>query len=212
MKLASLFLLASLLVPGNAPTPVSPAEALDRLKAGNTRFSTGASQAPRRDADRIKNSANGQSPFAVVLTCADSRLAPELIFDQGVGDLFVLRTAGNTTDEKMLGSMEFAVQVLGARLIVVMGHEKCGAVEAAMGEANLPGNLPAVVAPIKPAVQTAKGKGLHETTLENVRVTARAIRAGSSAISQMEAKGELKIVGANYELGSGKATIFEVAR
>src|SRR5262249_21918335 len=127
--------------PARAEDRVTSAQALERLKAGNDRFSDDKTGERKIGKDRREELAKGQHPFAVILTCADSRVAPELVFDTGLGDLFVLRVAGNVTDPAVIGSIEYAVEHLHAPLIVVMGHEACGAVKAALGGQPLPGDL-----------------------------------------------------------------------
>jgi len=197
---------------GTSTASVSPAVALERLRAGNERFAAGKAKRPHADLARIQSSDKGQAPFAIVLTCADSRLSPELIFDQGIGDIFVSRVAGNTPSPEIIGSIEYAVAVLGARTIVVMGHDKCGAVDAAIKGGELPGSIGEVTKPIEAAVKATEGKAnrLHETILQNVRDSVRTLRKESSIVSDLESKGELRIVGANYELRTGKAKMFKV--
>jgi carbonic anhydrase len=191
---------------------VSPDIAIKKLQQGNQRFVAGKSVHPNSNPVRIRETAKGQHPFAVVLTCADSRLSPEIIFDQGVGDLFVVRVAGNTPSPEMIGSIEYAVAVLGARTIIVMGHDKCGAVEAAIKGGELPGSIPSVVKPIEPAVKATVGKSdrLRETILENVRIAINRLRSESTILSSMERNGELRMFGAKYHLESGKAPLFKV--
>src|SRR5438105_3479472 len=132
-------LLAEPMLSGQEPVP-TPAAALDRLKDGNGRFAADKPAARKTDAKRRAELAAGQHPFAVVLTCADSRVAPELVFDAGLGELFVLRVAGNIADPAVVGSIEYAVEHLHTPLIVVLGHESCGAVAAALDGAKLPGD------------------------------------------------------------------------
>lgn len=137
---------------------VDPGEALERLVAGNQRYATGYPAHPLQNLERVKEVAKGQHPFAIVLSCADSRVPPEIVFDQGIGDLFVVRVAGNTALEDGIGSMEYAVEHLGARLIVVLGHERCGAVSAAMSlqgkPGQEPGNLGVLMRAIYPALKS----------------------------------------------------------
>lgn len=197
------------------PTPksVSPKVALERLANGNARFVAGKAIHPDQSVKRRAESAKGQAPFASILACADSRLGPELIFDQGIGNLFVVRVAGNTADPVGIGSLEYSVAVLGSRTVVVMGHEKCGAVAAAVKGGELPGSIGAVTKAIEPAVAEVKGKDgdpVKLATTQNVRDTVKKLRAKSTIISDLEKKGELKIVGAEYSLADGKVKFFEV--
>jgi carbonic anhydrase len=197
------------------PTPksVAPKVALERLANGNARFVAGKAVHPDQSVKRRTESAKGQAPFASVLSCADSRLSPELIFDQGIGNLFVVRVAGNTAEPVGIGSLEYSVAVLGSRTVVVMGHEKCGAVAAAVKGGELPGSIGAVTKAIEPAVAEVKGKSgdpVKLATTQNVRDTVKKIRQQSSIISDLEKKGELKIVGAEYTLADGKVKFFEV--
>lgn len=191
---------------GPVKPSVTPKDALNRLTTGNERFAQGMGQHPRTGADRRTEVAKGQAPFASILTCADSRVSPELVFDQGLGDLFVTRVAGNTFGRDILGSLEYSVAVLGSRLIVVLGHERCGAVDAAIKGGELPGSIGSVVAPIEPAVRatrTSKGDRLLETTIKNVELTVERIAKQSSIFRDLIRKGELKIVGGYYDLDSG---------
>ncbi len=217
-KFAYITLVASLTVVAHTAdvtksVSVSPSVALDRLTNGNSRFMAGRSLHGDQSISARQESAKGQAPFAIVVTCSDSRLSPEIIFDQGIGKLFVVRVAGNTVDDVAMGSIEYAVAALGARTIVVLGHEKCGAVKAAVEGKELPGSIGAVTKPIQEAVdKTSKLPGDHVTsaTLENVRDTVRHIRTGSTIVSDLEKKGQLKVVGGKYFLASGKAGLFKV--
>jgi carbonic anhydrase len=139
-------------------TSVSADDALARLKAGNERFANSKESSGKPVAARRSETAQDQHPFAIVVGCADSRTAPEIIFDQSIGDLFVIRTAGNLVDDYALGSIEYAVGNLGTRLIVVLGHERCGAVKAALGGDSAPGHVNSLVRDIQPAVIASKGK------------------------------------------------------
>lgn len=185
---------------------VAPKDALRRLEEGNKLFVEGASMRPRQSAERRAEVAKKQFPFAVVVTCSDSRVCPEFIFDQGLGDLFVIRVAGNTIDDVALGSIEYAVEHLGSRLIVVMGHERCGAVDAAMKGGELPGHIKDLVVPIKAAVDATKG--ISGDTLDaavrfNAHFVADSLRVRESLIKDLIAKSEVKVVGARYDLESG---------
>ena len=197
------------------PFPQDPGAALQRLLAGNGRFVDGAVGDRRHVTARRAQVASGQQPFAVVLTCSDSRVPPELIFDQGIGDLFVVRVAGNTAaDPLILGSVEFAVDVLGSVLVFVLGHSGCGAVTAAVDVATssvrLPGDIQAVVDPIMPAVEAVRGRPdddlLEAATRENVHRAMAALSA-SHLLSTRVAAGALLIAGGEYELASGKVDL-----
>jgi carbonic anhydrase len=194
---------------------ISPAAALDRLKAGNDRFVDGRSVKRNLVAQRTET-ASGQYPYAVVLSCLDSRSGPELVFDQGIGDIFVARVAGNYANTDIIGSMEFATKVAGAKLIVVMGHTECGAVKGAADDVEL-GNLTTVIKAIRPAVvntpstvdhaddRSSKNKKFVRAVTEtNVRRTLDKIRADSPILRELEASGDLILVGAIHNLGTGR--------
>lgn len=188
---------------------VAPLEAVSKLKAGNIRFVQGASENPHQDSGHREIVARGQKPYAVVLTCADSRVSPEILFDQGLGDLFVCRVAGNTADESVMGSIEYAVEHLGSRLVVVLGHEKCGAVEAAMKGGHLPGSIGAVVKPIQPAVKRAAkmpGDYFKTSVIENVRGQVAHIKQHSHIVKKMIGEGKMRVVGAYYDLDDGRVS------
>lgn len=188
-----------------------PASGWQRLLGGNARFITGKTEHPHQDPQRRAELATGQKPFAVIIGCADSRTAPEIVFDQGLGDLFTVRLAGNIVDDAALGSVEFAVTQLGARLIVVLGHEKCGAVTAAI-QASKGGTLPAghigdIVKAIKPAASATKdepGDAVHNAVRANVRNVIAHIRTTSDLLKPLLDSGELTVVGACYDLATGK--------
>jgi len=170
---------------------------------------------PRRDDRRRSALAEGQAPFAAILGCADSRVPPEIIYDEGLGNLFVARIAGNTAaDPIVAGSLEYSITQLGSVAIVVLGHERCGAVRAAIDVVTkgtqLPGDLPAVVAPIIPSVDAAVAAGtpsdelLDVVTKNNVDATVRAL-SDNPALAPLISEGKLKVVGQEYLLRSGKA-------
>ncbi|HET8598644.1 MAG TPA: carbonic anhydrase [Castellaniella sp.] len=198
---------AALPKPGNA---VSPDEAVRRLMDGNHRYVSGVTL--RHDfAHEREALAGGQNPYAAILGCADSRIAPEYAFDSGRGDLFVARVAGNFANEDMLGSLEYAVAVLAVPVILVLGHEKCGAVDAAIkavtrGE-KFPGHIQSLVTAISPVVRSLgpRQDGLLEAAIEqNVRQGMADLPARSPIIAQARAAGKLKIAGGIYRLASGK--------
>jgi carbonic anhydrase len=191
----------------------SPDAVLARLIEGNKRFIKGDLAHPGRRPEDFAPLAEGQAPLAIIIGCADSRVAPELVFDQGVGDLFVVRVAGNIVTgagPTMKGSIEFAVAVLGARLIVVLGHEKCGAVKAAVDhiDANdtLPGSIRDLVELIRPAAVAVRGKPgdkLENAIRANVGQGVERLKGLDPILSDFTRKGELKVVGAVYELRTG---------
>lgn len=191
-----------------ATAPAVPAAAgLERLWEGNARFAAGTVQHPTQSAERRTEVAAGQHPFAIVVSCSDSRVPPELVFDQGLGDLFVVRTAGQVVDSVALGSIEFAVAKLGARAIVVLGHERCGAVQAALERTPVAGSIGAVVAPIIPAVggpAKATPETMDVAVSSNVRAIAQHIRTASPVLAPLFEDGSLAIAGAVYDLDSGK--------
>jgi len=191
------------------PAPTDP---LTRLMAGNARFVAGKSVHANQDRARLTEVAKGQKPFAMLLSCADSRVPPEILFDQGLGDLFVVRVAGNIADSHALGSLEYGAQVLGARFLMVLGHEYCGAVDAAVKGGKVGGNIDSIIDVIAPAASRAKASPdktdlLNKAITENVREVLSAINKRSPALTAMAAKGELKIVGARYDLDSGDVTL-----
>lgn len=183
---------------------VSPDEALNRLKAGNERFVKSKDSTSKPVAARRAETAKGQNPFATIVGCADSRTAPEIVFDQGIGDLFVVRTAGNLVDDYALGSIEYAVEHLGVRLIVVLGHERCGAVTAALASSSAPGHVNALVRDIQPAVAATKGKegdALANAIHENDALVAARIRKEAQL---GELASQVRIVEGYYDLDTGR--------
>jgi carbonic anhydrase len=166
--------------------------------------------------------ASGQAPFAVILGCSDSRVPTEVVFDQGLGDLFVIRVAGNIVAPSQIGSIEFATQKFGTQLVVVLGHTHCGAVEATIDELQQPAekqsrNIAAIVSRIQPSVMDLLGRGdvtnredlMHKAIRENVRYSANALRHGSEIIEELIGAGELLIVGAEYSLDTGIVEFFD---
>ena len=181
-----------------------------RLVEGNARFVSGHTQHPRQDPDRRTELASGQQPFAVIVGCADSRTAPELLFDQGLGDLFVVRVAGNVVDDHALGSIEYAVEHLHSGLIVVLGHERCGAVAAARdtvaAHGHAEGHIDSLVAAIRPAVEATAGQDAEATCLANVQNTVQALRSSEPILRHMLEAGQVTVVGAHYDLDTGLVT------
>ena len=185
---------------------------LAALMAGNARFVAGAPRCVPATARRTEL-ANGQAPFAAVLGCSDSRVPVETIFDHDPGDVFVVRVAGNFVTDTGLGSLEYAVAVLKAELIMVLGHSSCGAVKAATqavkGE-TFPGHIQGLATAIEPAAKATKGQAgdwVANATAENVRMNARALLAQSTILSQAHAAGTISIVGAVYDLHTGKVNL-----
>ncbi|MEO8658199.1 MAG: carbonic anhydrase [Bryobacteraceae bacterium] len=189
------------------PRPVTPEKALSMLMAGNERYVAGHTLHPDQSKARQLEVEAGQAPFAVVLGCADSRVPPELIFDQGLGDLFVIRVAGNVTGDEITASMEYAVEHLGTSLIVVLGHEKCGAVTASVKGGEVPGHLPSIVGHMRPAVEEAKamaGDAVSNCVRVNVQHVVRELSHSEPILKEMVESGKVKIVGARYDLHTGK--------
>jgi carbonic anhydrase len=186
---------------------VDPDAALKKLAAGNQRFVAGKPQHPDESAARRKELVEGQKPFAVVLGCSDSRVAPELIFDQGLGDLFIVRDAGNVADDVVLASIEYAVEHLGVQLVVVLGHAKCGAVTAAVAGGEAEGHLPVLVKAIAPSVaatQAKPGDKVQNCIVDNAARTARQLRESQPVLSHAVHAGKLKVAAAVYDLATGK--------
>jgi len=189
---------------------LAPDTALARLVEGNRRFASGQAIHPDQSVERRAALAGGQSPFAVVLTCSDSRVAPELYFDQGLGDLFVLRNAGNILDDHTLGSIEYAVEHLHVRLIVVVGHEKCGAVSAALGGKPEPGHIQSILDSIAPAlggVNDQPGDKLDTAVRANARRTSELLGRTGPILEEAVKAGRLRVVAAKYDLAGGTVEI-----
>jgi carbonic anhydrase len=183
----------------------TPDDALAELKKGNQRFVSGE-LVNTNYKDQIEHTKSDQHPHTLILSCLDSRIPPEIIFDQGIGNMFVARVAGNVEDRNILGSMEFATKVKGTKLIVVMGHNKCGAVKGAIDHAEL-GNLTQLVEQIKPSITGDKSDMdlmMNETAKKNVELTIADILRESPVINELVKQGAVKIVGAFYDLTSGK--------
>ena len=206
-----LFSLISLASIGQAR--ISPNDALQKLKDGNQRFITGKSTKPRQDFNRIKEVSTGQNPFATIVGCSDSRVPNEIIFDQGLGDLFIVRTAGQVSSYASWGSIEFAEEMLGSKLIIVLGHTKCGAVNAAVTIPEVPGHIITLINAIKPAVERAKQKDpshLTETAIsENIHMQVEQLKALEPVLAKRVREGSILIIGALYDLDSGKVEFFE---
>lgn len=186
--------------------PGSPNDALAALLAGNQRFAAGVSVRPRQSVERRVEVAGAQQPFAAIIACSDSRMPPEIIFDCGLGDLFVIRVAGNVLDDVGLGSIEFAVVTLGVGLVLVLGHSRCGAVIAAIEGSEPPGHIRSVVERIRPALAQARAAGgdlVDATIRANIAMGVAALRASQPILAQRVADGRLQVAGARYDLDTG---------
>ena len=227
--------------PADADQPiVSPADAIARLKKGNGRFTSGnpehpdesteertyiatnsyenagmiflgitAAEAEKRRAQLIKS----QHPFATIVSCSDSRVPPEIVFDQGLGDLFVVRVAGNVIDDHSLGSIEYSVGHVAVRLIVVLGHQRCGAVKAAKetiaAKAKAPGHIESLVKAIRPAVEATVNGDLEATMEANVKNVVQALRSSTPILKPKVGSGQVRVVGAYYSLDTGSVTFLD---
>jgi len=200
---------------------ISAKDALTRLKEGNQRFVEGIRVPKSRYNEERRNQLlAGQNPFAIILGCSDSRVPAEMVFDQGLGDLFVIRVAGNIVAPSLVGSVEFAASRFGTPLVVVMGHSHCGAVSATIEELEMPNenrspNLESIVKRIRPSVENLMDLNLPPEELKgrairaNIRKSCDHLRHGSAILEDLLGKGELMIVGAEYSLESGKVDFFE---
>jgi carbonic anhydrase len=214
---------------------VPPTQAISRLKEGNGRFTSGNPQHPHESteertqmatnspenlgmsaadaAKRREELANAQHPFAVILSCSDSRVPPELVFDQGLGDLFVIRVAGNVIDDHALGSTEYGVDHLGVRLIVVLGHQRCGAVKAAKetiaAKGKAPAHIQSLVTAIRPAVEATVHDDLEATVKANVKDVVQALRSSTPVLKPKVDSGDVRVVGAYYNLDTGAVTFLD---
>jgi carbonic anhydrase len=195
---------------------LTPEMVIQSFKEGNIRFMSNDLTA-RNHSEQVRKSTNAQFPKAIVLSCVDSRVPVEDVFDRGIGDIFVARVAGNFVNEDILGSMEFACKVSGSKVILVMGHEHCGAVKAAVDNVKL-GNITPMLSKIRPAVEsieyigdrTSKNIEFVEMACEsNVKNTIEQIRKNSPILNEMEDKGEIKIVGSVYDMDNGKVTFLK---
>jgi carbonic anhydrase len=213
-QIAALAFVASSIVSSFAagPSEVSPDEALKRLVQGNARFISGrlTHAGPEEIAKARGAVSKGQRPFAVIVGCSDSRVGPEIVFDQGLGDLFVVRTAGEVVDATALGSIEYAVEHLGSTLIIVLGHERCGAVAAAVAGAKEPGHIATVLDAIQPAVKQTKGKPgdpVENAVRAQALDVAQQLQKAKPILAERAEAGKLKIVAARYDLGTGKVEL-----
>jgi carbonic anhydrase len=193
-----------------AITSLTPDDALQKLMDGNQRFVQHQPQYPDQTAARLQEVAQVQHPFATVLSCADSRVPAELIFDQGIGDIFDVRIAGNIATPEALGSIEYAVVLLGTPVLMVLGHERCGAVTAAVQNESLPGEIGSFVKAILPAVDRVRGKAgdtVDNAVTANVQYQIEQLKR-SPLLTERLQSGKLKIVGGRYDLDTGTVTTF----
>jgi carbonic anhydrase len=219
---------------------VAPAEAISRLKEGNGRFTAGNPQHPAESVDerrymaansyesagtiplgmtseqaakRRAELAKSQHPFAIILSCSDSRVPPEIVFDEGLGDLFIVRVAGNVLNDEGLGSVEYGVDVLGARLIVVLGHQSCGAVDAAMktvaAKGKAPGHIQSLVTAIKPVVDSTPKGDLDTMIKANVKHVVDALRSSTPILKARVDSGEVQVIGGYYTLETGAVAFLD---
>lgn len=198
---------------------MTPQRSLQFLKEGNLRFQNNL-KANRNLLEQVNDTSEGQFPFATILSCIDSRVSAELVFDQGLGDIFSVRIAGNFVNEDILGSMEFACKLAGTKLIVVLGHTSCGAVKGACDNAKM-GNLTKLIEKITPAVNAVKEpkdqslrnssniEFVDSVAEQNVQLTIDRIHKESPILSEMEKNGEIMIIGAMYDINNGEVTFFE---
>lgn len=185
-------------------------DALSRLLAGNRRYVAGTITHPNQTAGRRRAVANGQHPFAIILGCSDSRVPPEVVFDQGLGDLFVVRVAGNIAEPATLASIEYAAEHIGVGLVVVLGHSRCGAVDAALKGGDAPGHIAALVTAIAPAMEQTRdqpGDRLDNAVKANAELVAEQLRTSDPLLSHLVQDGKLRIVAARYDLDSGKVDV-----
>lgn len=191
--------------------PATPDQALNELLAGNQRFVANKRTSPNISPSRLTEVAKGQNPFAAVLSCADSRVPVEIVFDQGLGDIFVVRDAGNIATPEEIGSLEFGTAVLGAKVLMVIGHSACGAVKATIAGKPVPGQIGSILAAIQPAVDQVKdkpGDTLLNATRANVLFQMNKLKQ-SPIISGLINEGKLKVVGAYYDLDTGEITLVD---
>jgi carbonic anhydrase len=196
-------------VPAN--TPVNPSEALKRLLEGNSRFIQQKAIHPHQSMKELKQLALEQHPFACILGCADSRVPSEILFDQGLGDIFDVRIAGNIATDAAIASLEYSALHLGTQLILVLGHESCGAVTAALSSESLPGRIGDLVKTMKPVVKKDKLKrinyNVNDAVIANIHYQVQILKNNSTVLSQLQSEGKLEIKGARYDLHTGQVRI-----
>jgi carbonic anhydrase len=192
-----------------AQSTLSPSAALDKLMAGNKRFTSGRMISHEQDLAILKQKTEGkQEPFAAVLSCADSRVPVELVFDQSIGQIFVTRVAGNLITPEIIGTLEYGAAVLATKVILVMGHSNCGAVKATILGKDVPGQISSLFPHIQPAVDQA-GSNLEAATKANAKIQAMLLRQSSTVISGLVKAGSVKVVAGYYDLGTGAVTLVE---
>jgi len=187
--------------------PSTPNDAIERLKQGNARFVSGRVTNERRDLERVRDLSSGQTPYAAILGCADSRVPPEILFDEGFGDLFTVRVAGNVATPEEIASLEYAAGVLGSTAIVVLGHTACGAVTAAVDGGEVPGQISSLFQHIAPSVPD--GATIDEAVESNVRYQANVLRQASTVLREGMRAGTHAVVGAVYELDTGRVRFLD---
>src|SRR6266702_5750906 len=192
---------------------VAPAEAIAKLKEGNARYTSGNLQHPGQTTERRAELTKSQHPFAIILSCSDSRVPPEIVFDQGLGDLFIVRVAGNVINDEGLGSIEYSVDHLGTRLILVLGHQSCGAVKAARetiaAKGKAPGHIESLVTAIKPAVEATAKDDLETTIKANVKNVVQTLRSSTPILKAKVDSGEIQVIGGYYSLDTGAVTFLD---
>lgn len=205
--LLTFVMLAGCTKSGHQENTASNESAQNRLMSGNKRFITAHFEKSHQTSQRRLEVAKGQHPFAAILCCSDSRVPPEVIFDQGLGDLFVIRIAGNIIDDAALGSLEYAVEHLGVKTIIVLGHERCGAVDATLkGGAEHHNHIDSLVKAIQPAIVNVKslpGDMLDNAVRENIKYVVQGLSSSEPILKERVAKKELKVLGARYDLDDG---------
>ena len=222
-QLASCFVVVSLLGasqfaraadPAHSDQPaVAPAEGISKLKEGNGRYTSGNLQHPGQTTERRAELAKSQHPFAIIVSCSDSRVPPEIVFDQGLGDLFVVRVAGNVIDDHSQGSIEYAVDHLAVRLIVVLGHQSCGAVKAAKetiaAKTKAAAHIQSLITAIQPAVEATINGDLDATVKANVKDVVQALSSSTPILKPKVDSGEVQVIGAYYSLDTGSVTFLD---
>ena len=190
---------------------LTPDQALTQLRRGNERFVAGWPDHPNQSAQRRREvSESGQQPFAIILSCADSRVPPEIIFDQGLGDLFIIRVAGNVLDDIILGTIEYAVEHMHVPVIIVLGHDKCGAVTAAVQGVGVRNHIQSLAEALRPAVEIARGQAgdvISNAIDANVNQAVVTLKASEPVLAQATRAGQIQIVGARYNLDTGEVKI-----
>ncbi|AVH73052.1 carbonic anhydrase [Nostoc sp. 'Lobaria pulmonaria (5183) cyanobiont'] len=192
------------------PNSINPNEAIRRLLDGNQRFIHQKRQYPDQSLEHLRLVAKAQYPFAAILGCADSRVPAEIIFDRGLGDLFVVRVAGNVVSDTIIGSLEYSTVVLGSQLIMVLGHRRCGAVAEAIKNEPLPGRIGLIIEGIKPSVERVKfktGDNMQDAVIANIQYQTEKLQESSTILAKLLREGKLKIVGACYDIDTGKVNI-----